>query len=70
MMKIFYLNRKVDIVGVSGTGRVAQGVIFEDGKVVMQWMTGIKSIVIHESIENVKKIHCHDGNTIIESISI
>jgi hypothetical protein len=60
-MRSFYLNRKVDISAISGTGKVAEGVIFSNGQVVMRWLTDISSIVIHESIENVMKIHCHNG---------
>ena len=33
-MKVFYLNRVEDESGISGTGRVAQGFIFDNGKVV------------------------------------
>ena len=31
-MKMFYLKRGEDESGVSGTGRVAQGFIFDNGK--------------------------------------
>ena len=30
-MKIFYLKRTEDETGVSGTGRVAQGFVFDNG---------------------------------------
>ena len=33
-MKIFYLNRTEDESGISGTGRVAQGFVFDNGKVL------------------------------------
>lgn len=65
-MKIFKLNRKQDVTGVSGTGIVAEGVIFKSGKVCLCWNGDISSIVIYDTIECVKKIHCHNGSTFIE----
>lgn len=60
------LIRQKDSTGVSGTGLVCEGFIFSNGQVILRWLTGISSIVIHESIENVRKIHCHDGQTYID----
>ena len=34
-MKIFYLNRTEDESGISGTGRVAQGFVFDNGRVAV-----------------------------------
>lgn len=34
-MKRFHLVRKEDASGVSGTGHVAEGIMFSDGKVVI-----------------------------------
>ena len=62
-MKLFYLNRLKDITGVSGNGKVAEGVVFDNGKVCLMWIVGIESIVIHESLENLIKVAGHDGNT-------
>ena len=45
---------------------VCVGVIFPDNKVVLQWRGDIKSIVIHENIENVIKIHCNGDNNLIK----
>lgn len=64
--KKFTLNRMVDVSGVSGTGKVAEGVIFSNGKVVICWLGSTSSIVIHDNIENIIKIHCHNGSTEIK----
>ena len=65
-MKKFVLNRKVDVSGMSGTGIVAEGVIFSNGRVVLCWLSALSTIVVHENMENVEKLHCHGGQTIIE----
>ncbi len=46
---------------------VVDGVIFPNGKIVMIWRGVVQSIVIHENIENVIKIHC-GWDTIIKYI--
>ena len=61
--KLFHLQRDIDVSGLSGIGRVAEGVLFSDGKCILKWNSDISSIVIHESIDNVKKLHSHDGKT-------
>lgn len=65
-MKRFVLNRKEDITGVSGTGVVAEGVVFTTGTVILQWLTTINSIVIYPALENVLHIHGHGGSTVLE----
>ena len=62
-MKIFYLNRLEDESGVSGTGRVAQGFIFDNGKVALTWLSDHPSITIYDNIGEVHAIHSHDGKT-------
>lgn len=62
-MRAFDLMRYVDATGISGTGKVAEGVLFESGKVAMAWLTDVTSVAIYDSIEDVRKIHGHDGNT-------
>jgi len=63
MSYLFQLQRKVDVSGVSGTGIVANGVIFPNGKVVVSWSGEYCSIVIWDNIEALKKVNCHDGKT-------
>lgn len=59
----FILKRDEDETGVSGTGAVAQGVVFTDGTVAMRWMTDLRSTCIYDSIEDVERIHGHNGKT-------
>lgn len=65
-MKFFYMKRLRDISGVSGTGIVAEGVQFTDGTCVMRWLTGTPSTAVYSSIQDVEKIHGHEGATVIE----
>jgi hypothetical protein len=66
MMKPFYLNRKEDHTGISGTGIVARGVILPSGKCVMEWQTKHTSVAVYDSIDEVRAIHGHDGKTEIK----
>lgn len=45
-MKRFHLQRLVDDTGVSGTGRVAEGVVFQNGKCVLSWLTSHTSVAV------------------------
>ncbi len=62
-MKRFYLERVVDPVGISGTGKIAEGVMFSNGRVALQWLTTYQSIGIYDSISDVLSIHGHNGTT-------
>jgi hypothetical protein len=62
-MKLFELRRDEDETGVSGTGVVAQGVIFDNGRCSMTWLTDHTSTAVYESIDDVKAIHGHQGKT-------
>lgn len=62
-MKIFYLKRKEDETGVSGTGRVAQGFVFDNGKVAITWLSEHPSVTVYDSIGEVHAIHGHGGKT-------
>lgn len=67
--RTFWLYRKVDSSGVSGTGYVAVGVILPTGQTVLEWMVGDhKSIEIHNSLDSVIAIHGHGGSTIVIDI--
>jgi len=65
-MRLFYLQRDVDATGVSGCGRVAQGVVFDNGKVAITWLTKHTSIAVYDDIDTVIAIHGHDGSTRVE----
>lgn len=62
-MKIFYLNRTEDETGISGTGRVAQGFIFDNGRVAVTWLSEHPSVTIYDNIGEVHAIHGHQGRT-------
>jgi hypothetical protein len=62
----FYLHRDVDDTGVSGTGVVATGVLFDCGKVVTCWCSDASSVhqvSVWDSIAQVEAIHGHHGHT-------
>ena len=67
-MKIFNLYRYEDESKVSGTGKVAQGCVFDNGKVVIAWLVQAKSLGIYDNLEEVEKIHGHNGKTKIDII--
>ena len=69
-MKLFELVRLEDETGISGTGVVAQGVEFDSGKCVMQWLTKINSTAVYDSIQDLQAIHGHGGKTIIRYIAL
>lgn len=66
-MRRFYLQRSADETGISGAGRVAEGVEFGDGRVAMRWTptSGITatSTALYDSLDDVETIHGHGGKT-------
>ena len=63
-MRTFRLIRDVDVTGVSGTGVVAEGIEFTDGRCAIRWIVGEhRSTVAWDSITSVHAIHGHGGNT-------
>lgn len=64
--RIFHLQRTEDVHGVSGTGRVAEGVEFTNGKVALNWLTATSSIGVYDNIREVEEIHGHEGRTKVE----
>lgn len=70
--RLFTLYRHQDETGISGTGRVLDGVIFHNGKTVICWRSDISkndpdlsSITIYNTWEAFKKVHVdsHGENT-------
>jgi hypothetical protein len=59
----FQLHRDEDATGISGTGVVAEGVLYSKGWVSMMWLTQFFSLVTYPSIESVEQIHGHGGKT-------
>jgi hypothetical protein len=64
--RLFTLIREQDESGVSGTGRVLDGVIFHTGQVVICWRSdinekepGYSSLAIYESWDAFIQVHVH-----------
>ena len=64
-VRVFRLVRAEDVSGISGTGTVADGVVFPDGVAVLRWRTAGGSTAVYDSVEDVERIHGHDGKTIL-----
>lgn len=65
-MRLFVLNRVEDETGVSGTGTVAGGVEWPDGRIALRWFTETASSAFYDSIRDVIEIHGHHGKTQVE----
>ncbi|WP_235907971.1 hypothetical protein [Halosegnis longus] len=75
----FELVRTEDVSGTSGTGVVAEGVVYPDGAVHMQWdnsdnedlntdSNGMATKPAPDGLQATKEIHGHDGATEIQFI--
>ena len=62
-MRRFWLVRDEDETGVSGTGVVAVGVAFPNGKAAISWKTEHTSTAVYDSMRDVEAIHGHNGLT-------
>lgn len=63
-LKIFDMERQNDESGISGTGLVASGIVFPDGKVSIRWNTETSSTTEFDTFEDFLDIHVrpHGGN--------
>lgn len=59
----FYLQRHEDETGISGTGRIAEGIVFSDGCAVLRWLSAVSTTVVFDNLDAVRSIHGHDGRT-------
>lgn len=66
----FFLVRSEDTDPdkTSGTGIIAEGVVFEDGTVAMRWRTKHVSTALYASVADVEAIHGHNGKTVVKYI--
>lgn len=64
-LSVFYLDRREDVHGVSGTGCVAIGLEMPSGKCVVEWLSEYTTETIFENIDQVEKIHGHQGKTLV-----
>lgn len=62
-MRLFFLEREVDASGVSGVGRVAEGVEFSSGMCALTWLGPQRCVNVYENIKTVESIHGHEGAT-------
>lgn len=57
----FYLQRDHDVTGASGTGRVADGVLWPDGTVTVRWRGERPSTVHWDRLTDAEAVHGHNG---------
>jgi hypothetical protein len=67
-VQAFVLVRDKDVTGRSGTGVVAEGVVFTDGFAILKWLRAPYALGIYESVEALISVHGHEGNTHVEFI--
>lgn len=62
MPRRFHLQRISDVTGASGTGRVADGVLWPDGTASVRWRTERRSIVFWDGgVDDARAVHEHGG---------
>jgi hypothetical protein len=61
--RLFTLRRNVDISGASGTGVVADGVLWPDGSASVRWRGNDPSVAFWADFGSVERIHGHGGAT-------
>jgi len=64
-MRRFVLQRDEDVTGISGTGVVAEGLLFSNDIAVLQWLgPWPTSVVWHvEGMKSIEHVHGHSGST-------
>lgn len=62
-MRRFHFERLKDVSGTSGCGIVAEGVVFSDGRVALEWFGKYSSTNLYGSLSDVEHIHGHEGCT-------
>lgn len=61
--RLFHLQRDTDHSGASGTGHVADGVLWPDRTVTLRWRGPMPSTVNWNELAHAQAIHGHDGAT-------
>lgn len=71
MPRLFDVIRNKDHSGISGTGKVATGVVFDNGWLVCQWICrpGKETLETHMSLDCFLEIHGHNGSTEVKFIN-
>lgn len=62
-MRRFVLERSEDATGTSGTGIVAEGIEFSNGRCVIHWMSQLDSVNVYDNAKVLETLHGHDGRT-------
>ena len=62
-LRRFWLYRDEDPTGVGGTGIVAEGIIFSDGRAVLRWLSAVSAIGVYPNLDSIRLIHGHQGRT-------
>jgi len=65
-MRRFRLVRSADETGVSGTGVVAEGVEFANGKAAMTWLSQFGAVTVFDNMKVIEETHGHHGKTKVE----
>lgn len=61
--RLFHLEPDLDVTGASGTGRVADGVLWPDRTVTIRWRGGMPSTVNWSDLAHAETVHGHGGHT-------
>ncbi len=69
-MRRFVMRRDEDVSGTSGTGDVAEGVVFSNGTVSLAWVSHLQSCAYYQSLDVLEKIHGHQGKTHIVFVDV
>jgi hypothetical protein len=64
-MRRFELVRVEDVSGISGTGVVAEGVQFSNGRVALTWNSKYLSVEITENMLVFEALHGHGGKSLV-----
>ncbi|CAL9668640.1 hypothetical protein SUDANB145_07296 (plasmid) [Streptomyces sp. enrichment culture] len=59
----FHLQRTIDVTGSSGTGRVADGILWPDGTASLRWRGERPSTVHWDNLAHAEAVHGHGGHT-------
>ena len=62
-MRTFHVYRDEDVSGVSGTGMIAEGVMFSSGRVFVNWLSMHKIVEMADSVAEWQAVHGHEGKT-------
>lgn len=62
-MRAFCLLRTEDESGISGVGRIAEGIEFSNGLCAVTWLSDHPSVNIYMSLNEIEVIHGHHGKT-------